>query len=58
MTYDTELKTDHSDDYLSDRFGSDIWLTLSSSIKAQLLVTAFRWIYNYPYYSLSKDSNN
>ena len=45
-----------ADDYLSDKFNADIWITtLTSAQKAQLLITSWRWIYYYPYYSIPQD---
>jgi hypothetical protein len=44
-----------ADDYLSDKFGASTWVTLTDPQKSQLLITAFRWIYNYPYYAIPQD---
>jgi hypothetical protein len=44
-----------ANDILSDEFTAGTWSTISDVIKAQLLVTAFNWMYHYPYFAIPKD---
>ena len=47
-----------ADDYLEEKFGADAWAGLSNNLKAQCLITAFWWIYNYPFFNIPKSSTD
>jgi hypothetical protein len=42
-----------ADDYFASKFGADIWLTLSTAIKTQLLISAFNWIRQQPEFNIA-----
>jgi hypothetical protein len=47
-----------ADNYLADTFGADGWAPLGNTLKEQLLISAFRWIFNYPGATIPKTSTN
>jgi len=52
------VTTTEADDYLEEKFGADAWAGLSATIKAQCIITAFWWIFNYPFVNIPKSSTN
>lgn len=47
-----------ADDYLEATFGAATWATLSEVTRLQCLISAFRWIYNYPDVNIPKTSTD
>jgi hypothetical protein len=47
-----------ADDYLDGKFGADAWASLSNTIKTQCLISAYRWIFNYPFFNIPASSTS
>jgi hypothetical protein len=47
-----------ADTYLEGKFGADAWNSLSDTIKTQCLISAFRWIFNYPFFNIPASSTS
>jgi hypothetical protein len=52
------VTVNEADDYLNNMFGADAWSSLTLVVKEKCLITAFRWIYNYPDVEIAKTSTD
>lgn len=47
----------YADTYFSEKYGASAWATLSSDVKKQLLITAFKWIRAQSDFSIALTAN-